>query len=117
MQRLPTIPSTLAQEVTLRGLMLGVTTKDSESLRSTLCLVVVFPHVLRAFLCGKTTTNIRVNAAVNDYLFYRPLGAVLALCASRQRNAAQRAPRCTSLRVASRHHTRRTAPHTRGLFA
>ena len=36
---------------------------------STLLLVLVLPHVFRrAFLCNKTTTNIRVDAAVIHYL-------------------------------------------------
>ena len=33
----------------------------------------------RALLCGKTTTNIRVNSAVNHYLLHRPLSRSL-LC-------------------------------------
>ena len=46
-----------------------------QSLRHPLCfkIVVGLPHVLRrAFLCGMTTTTIRVNAALIHYRLYRP---------------------------------------------
>ena len=43
---------------------LVVTSKDSESLRHPL-LVLVFPHAKHTKACGKTSTNIRVNRRVS----------------------------------------------------
>ena len=52
-----------------------------------LILVVVVPQVLRrASDCGKTTTNIRVNAAVNDCLLYRPPGRATLRATTRKKD-------------------------------